>query len=1512
MSIFDNSQAKYTILIADDDLTSRMILRRVLEGMGHQVVETENGQQAVDIFQTVRPDMVLLDAMMPEMDGFEACRQLRKLPESADTPILLVTALDDRESIKRSFEAGAVDHILKPINWTVLRQRISHLLLMKESEKPQSPGGVKTPFDERTVGLTRALKTELELRRQTEAALQEREASYRNLFTNNPNPMLIYDQETLGFLAVNEIAILNYGYSRDEFLQMQLTDIRPPEDIPLLFKNLAEYDLSTTTPTSSRHRLKDGRIIDVEVTLGLLIFDGRNAGCMLVQDVTERHRIEAALQDSEMRYRLATRATNDVIWDWDLRTNQVKWNETLQTLFGYSEAEIGSDATWSYEHAHPEDRASIIASLDAVINEGKQVWSIEYRFCRHDGHYAFVVERGYVVRNDSGKAIRMIAAMTDISERKRSEELLKSERNLLRALIDNIPDYIFGKDRQGRFTLSNIAHALAAQVSTADALIGKTAFEMFPPDLAAQYDRDDQAIMEADQPLINVERVTLNPDGSKKWVLTTKVPLHDEHGNVTGLVGLSRDITDRKQAEKALAEERNLLLTLLDNVPERIFIKDTQSRFVINNASHRFQLGVGVQDDITGKTDFDFFPSELATQYYDDEQAVVQSDKALIDREEPTIDLAGNQLWLLTTKVPLHDASGTVTGLVGINRDITDRKRAEETLAEERNLLRTLIDNIPDRIFVKDMQSRFVINNAAHRAAIGVGILDDLTGKSDFDFFRADLATQYYESEQVVVQSGKALVDLEEPTVDLAGNQLWLLTTKVPLRDSHGKVTGLVGISRDITEEKRSEDALQKERSLLRTVIDTVPDWIYVKDTQSRFLINNLAHLKLMGAQVQDEVTGKTDLDMFPPEEAAQFMANELAVMRTGQAQFDKEESVFNKEAGHTIWILSTKVPLRDQAGNITGIVGSSRDITERRQMEDTLREHRDHFERLVEERTWELKNANETLQEEITQREMIGLELERRMKFEQLVATISTHFISLASDEIYIGIRRALATMGQYMGANHSYAFLFSENGATVEHTYEWCKESAVSQAEALKILSTNLLERWMERLFDKSDSIYAGSNADILAEEGDSQPWPEWLTLQSLVAVPLIYNGVLVGFLALDLSDPINDRLAETVTVLTNVGRIFVNALENTRSETALHRSEEQLRRITDNMLDIICQTDMNGIIEYASPSCWNVLGYQPSTLLGQPIYSGVHEEDVAQFQEAIETIGKAEYRYRHANGEYLWLETLSNLLFDEHGSIKNIVFASRDITKRKQVDHEIQELNRLKTEFLSTAAHELRTPLTSIRGFSEILLTRQLDDTRQRRYITFISEQSTNLGKIIDDLLDVSRLEAKRQLTLTLELVDMAKLINTEMLPFIETVSTHKFCVELAPNSPHVTADPMRLAQVVKNLISNAVKYSPNGGKVTVWNRILPDYLEFGVVDEGLGMTPEQQTHLFEKFYRADNSNTTISGTGLGLAICKLIVEMHGGYIWAESKSGVGTTFHFTVPLVQNGLANEATTL
>ncbi|MBN1888742.1 MAG: PAS domain-containing protein [Thermoflexales bacterium] len=258
--------------------------------------------------------------------------------------------------------------------------------------------------------------------------------------------------------------------------------------------------------------------------------------------------------------------------------------------------------------------------------------------------------------------------------------------------------------------------------------------------------------------------------------------------------------------EERLSNELNLMRVAIDSLPDYVWSKDAEGRFVLANIALARHMGAATVDDLIGKTDFDFYPPELAAQFCADEQALIASGQTILDHEEATQDTAGNPKWTLTTKVLLRDSESKFIGSTGVSRDITARKVAEAELARQRYILDTFMENIPDRVYFKDMDSRITRANKAHAIHLGLSDPAEEISKSDFDFFPEEQARPKYEQEQEVIRTGRPILNLEE--VDSRGR--WALTTKMPLRDENGKIIGTFGISRDITALKQAQAALEK------------------------------------------------------------------------------------------------------------------------------------------------------------------------------------------------------------------------------------------------------------------------------------------------------------------------------------------------------------------------------------------------------------------------------------------------------------------------------------------------------------------------------------------------------------------------------------------------------------------------------------------------------------------------------------------------------------------------------
>jgi diguanylate cyclase (GGDEF)-like protein/PAS domain S-box-containing protein len=244
------------------------------------------------------------------------------------------------------------------------------------------------------------------------------ELRYQALFEFSPSPMWVYNVETLAFLAVNQAAIKQYGFSHDEFLAMTIRDIRPAEDVSRLSATVAAGAADFDDAGLWRHRTKAGTCIDVEITSHRVSFAGRAAKMVQANDVTDRLAAEAAMRASNERFEFVARATTDVVWDWDLLTDKRWWNQNMTSSLGYNQAALAQGA--AYWGIHPDDRERVANGIRAAIASHANVWNDEYRFRRSDGRYLDFYDRGFVIRDTRGDPVRMIGAMMDITERKRT------------------------------------------------------------------------------------------------------------------------------------------------------------------------------------------------------------------------------------------------------------------------------------------------------------------------------------------------------------------------------------------------------------------------------------------------------------------------------------------------------------------------------------------------------------------------------------------------------------------------------------------------------------------------------------------------------------------------------------------------------------------------------------------------------------------------------------------------------------------------------------------------------------------------------------------------------------------------------------------------------------------------------------------------------------------------------------------------------------------------------------
>src|SRR5256712_1637466 len=284
----------------------------------------------------------------------------------------------------------------------------------------------------------------------------------------------------------------------------------------------------------------------------------------------------------------------------------------------------------------------------------------------------------------------------------------------------------------------------------------------------------------------------------------------------------------------------------------------------------------------------------------------------------------------------------------------------------------------------------------------------------------------------------------------------------------------------------------------------------------------------------------------------------------------------------------------------------------------------------------------------------------------------------------------------------------------------------------------------------------------------------------------------------------------------------------------------------------------------------------------------------------------------------GQWLWLQLTATSIPDSSGRPEHVLVMVEDVTvvreaqdklgealeSQRSANATLEKLDRTKTEFLSIVSHEFRTALTGIQGFSELIRDGGLEPDEVRAYGGYIFNDADRVNRLIGDMLDLDRMESGR-MSIRLTDVDINDVLMEAISRAAPSAVSVEFKSDLDPRLPVVTGDRDRLVQVVSNLVNNAVKYSPEGGTVTLSSRVEGQFALVSITDTGIGIPQDEIGHVFERFRRVrSGAAQSIPGTGLGLTIVKQIVEMHGGKIWVESAVGHGSSFHFTIPLTAEG--------
>ncbi|HET7465262.1 MAG TPA: ATP-binding protein [Candidatus Dormibacteraeota bacterium] len=420
--------------------------------------------------------------------------------------------------------------------------------------------------------------------------------------------------------------------------------------------------------------------------------------------------------------------------------------------------------------------------------------------------------------------------------------------------------------------------------------------------------------------------------------------------------------------------------------------------------------------------------------------------------------------------------------------------------------------------------------------------------------------------------------------------------------------------------------------------------------------------------------------------------------------------------------------------------------------------------------------------------------------------------------------------------------------------------------------------------------------------------------------VASPVTFAGDSTAVLAL-FGRGRRDVDSDVMTMLSVAGSEIGQFIHRSDTTQALQRSEADHRAIFERAPIGIARISAEGELVEGNAALLNMLGHDLETLRNQawPELQRAYDlaagrANLAPLLAGISDGGSVQVRAATGDGRWLWLQLSAASIPDLKGRPEHVLLMVEDVTTVRETQDKLEEslaaqqransdlekLDRTKTEFLSIVSHEFRTALTGIQGFSELIRDGGLEQDELRAYGGYIFNDADRVNRLIGDMLDLDRMESGR-MSIRMADVDINEVLSDTVARAATASSMVEFKPDLDPRLPIVTGDRDRLIQVVSNLVNNAVKYSPEGGTVTISSRAEGGYALITVADTGLGIPPDEIAHVFERFRRVrSGAAQSIAGTGLGLTIVKQIVEMHGGKIWVESAVGHGSAFHFTIPL------------
>ena len=808
--------------------------------------------------------------------------------------------------------------------------------------------------DGRDVGL-QITGRDITERKRVEEALRQSEQRYRELFEQAPAMYVICrDQGGAPNVAdCNGLFLSALGYVRDEVVGRPVADFYTPESAAQLVEGGGFQRALTGHFVEEERQLvtKDGRIVETVLRAVPEIGPGgRVLGTRAMYvDITERKQVEEALRQSEQRYRLLTENTSDLIWTMDLSLRYTYMSPAITRMRGYTVEEImGTTVQETMTPGSLEAARKTLAEQLAMEREGNadpnRSTKLELEMYCKDGSTIWTEMNMTFLRDGGGRPTGILGVTRDITVRKRTEEALADSERRYRLIAENATDLIWTTDMNLRYTYISPSVARLRGYSVEEAMVHRVDQDLCPSSL----DVAMKALAE-ELPKEGLEGKDLSrsrtlelehfcKDGSTVWLEVTTTFLRDEDGRPVGLLGVSRDITERKQGKRALEQSEKRYRLLAENVSDVIFTTDMAMRYTYVSPSVTRMRGYSVEEVMGGTLAESLAPGSLEVA-----RRIVAEALALEKAGDPDRPLSrmvevelnhkdGSTIWAEVTATFLRDADGQPVGLLGVSRDITERKRAEAALRTKDSAIASSINAIA----LANLEGTLTYVNPSLLKMWGFDDEEEILGRN---------VSEFWQTKKKALEVGKALRDEGSWAGELVairrdGSPFHVDMLASTVTDEADNPICMMGSFLDVTERKQTAEALEESEKRYRLLAENATDIIWTMDMNLRFTYESPSVTRIRGYSPAEAMAQTIEETLTPAsvEVARKALAEELVPEKMDIKDLSRSRTLELEHTckdGSTVWLEVTTTFLRGEDGRPVGLLGASRDITERKRAEE-------------------------------------------------------------------------------------------------------------------------------------------------------------------------------------------------------------------------------------------------------------------------------------------------------------------------------------------------------------------------------------------------------------------------------------------------------------------------------------------------------------------------------------------------------------------------------------------------